>query len=114
MRWTAWYRAAREFSGPTWICPIPKVLKRSRRAAQGHWLRSFDVLHLLTQFFNLRANFQGKSGDGQGFGFHTGSLGKHGVGFAMHFLEQKIELLAELAGTVEEFRELLEVAAQTI
>ena len=76
--------------------------------------RSFDVLHLLAQFFDLRFYFQRQAGDGQRFTFDARRLRKHGVGFAMHFLQQKIEFLAEFAGTIEQLGELLEVAAQAI
>src|ERR1700749_2861374 len=101
-------------SGPAWIFPSPTGRTRSKSAAHFRTRWSFDVLHLFAQFFNLGADFQRQRGDGEGFAFHSRRFGKHRVGFAMHFLEQEIELLAEFAGAVEQLCKLLQMAAQTV
>src|SRR5882724_3638159 len=104
MRRKAWYRAVREFSGRAWTFPSRTDPKRSVRAGRVwcSYRRSFDVLYLLAQFFDLR------------FAFDTGRLGKHGVGLAMHFLQQEVEFFSEFSGTLEQFGELLQMAAQAI
>src|SRR5450631_2835909 len=114
MRPTAWCRATPKFSGLAWTCPNRKVRKQSRRADRDRAQRSFDVLYLFAKFFDFGADLEGQTGDGQGLGFYAGSFGQHGVGFAMHFLEQEIELLAEFACAVEKFCKLLEMTSQPV
>src|SRR5205085_5466547 len=104
-------RGAPGFFAPGWICLSRKAPRQSTTAARSRSPCSFDVLYLFAQFFDLRLDLQGQSGNRQGLAFHAGRFGKHGVGFAMHFLQKKIELLAELARTVQQLCELLEVAA---
>src|SRR5580658_3703900 len=101
-------------SAPAWTSPSPTGRTRSKSAAQSRTRWSFDVLHLFAQFFNLRADFQRQRGDGERFAFHSRRFREHRVRFAMHFLEQEIELLAELACAIEQFRELLQMAAKAI
>src|SRR5580704_1908758 len=101
MRSKAWSRAAREFSALAWTCPIPKAPTQSTPAARSLCPCSFDVLYLFPQFFDLRLDLQGQSGDGQRFAFDARRLGEHGVGFAMHFLQQKIQFLSQLARAVQ-------------
>src|ERR1700760_2037722 len=101
-------------SGPAWIFRSPTGPTRSESAARFRTRWSFDVLHLFAQFFNLGADFKRQRGDRQGFIFHAGRFREHGIGFAMHFLQEEIELLAEFASAVEQFRELLQVAAKAI
>src|ERR1700724_893820 len=114
MRPRAWCPATLKFSAPASIFPIPTGPTRSTRAARSRPKYSFDVLHLFAQFFDLRPDFQGETGDGQSLAFHAGSLRQHGVGFAMHLLEKKIQFLTQLSGAVQEFRELLHVTPQAV
>src|SRR6266478_3814707 len=102
MRSKASCREAPEYAAPKSISPIPTAPTRSTKAARSQSASSFDVLHLLPQFFDLR------------FDFHAGGLREHGVGFAMHFLQQKIQLLPQLPSPVEQLRELLQVASQPV
>src|SRR5260370_40490693 len=107
MRSKGWCGPVRGSAAPESIFPNPTAPTRSTPAAQSPSPCSFDVLHLLPQFFNLRLDFQRQAGNGQRFAFHAGRFGEHGVSFAMHLLQKKIELLAELAGTVQQLGELL-------
>src|SRR6266853_901557 len=104
MRSKASCREAPEYAAPKSISPIPTAPTRSTKAARSQSASSFDVLHLLPQFFDLRCDLQR-------FAFHAGGLREHGVGFAMHFLQQKIQLLPQLPSPVEQLRELLQVAS---
>src|SRR5579862_6611083 len=54
---------------------------------------SLDVLHLLAQFLDFRLNFQSNPRDFQPFFLRSRRLGKQGIRFALHFLQQKIALL---------------------
>src|SRR5208282_1031902 len=101
-------------SAPASISPSPTARTRSRPAVQSRFPRSFDVLHLFPQFLDFRFDLQRDSRDCQGFAFHAGRLGKHGVRLALHFLEQEIEFLAEFAGAVQQLRKLLQMAAQSV
>src|SRR5258708_32650914 len=114
MRLTAWFQAAPKLFAPASTSPSRKDRTRSAPAVQRRSARSFDVLPLFAQLFDLGANFQGEPGDGQRLSFDARSLRKHGVCFAMHLLQQKIQFLAEFASTVEQLCELLQVAAQAI
>src|SRR5579862_8970250 len=109
-----WYPAFATIVAPAWTFPSPTGRTRSAAAGPAASHRSFDVLYLFPQFFDLRFNFQSDSGDGQRFTFHARGLGKHGVGFAMHFLQQEIEFLTKLAGAIQQLAELLQVAAQAV
>src|SRR5258708_5912424 len=106
--------AAPGFAALMWIFPIPTAPTRSTPAARSQSACSFDVLHLLARFFDLRLDFQRYSGDRQRFAFHAGRLGEHGVGFAMHLLQKKIQLLPQLPGPVQELGELLQMALQAV
>src|SRR5258708_35709187 len=97
----AWCRAVPGCAALKSIFPIPTAPIRSTPAAQAQSACSFDVLHLLAQFFDLRLDFERHSGDRQRFTFHAGRLGEHGVGLAMHLLQKKIQLLARLADSVQ-------------
>src|SRR2546426_12712508 len=114
MRPKASCREVPGFAAPKWISPIPTAPTRSTPAARSQSPCSFDVLHLLPQLFDLRLDFERYSGDRQGFAFHAGGLREHGVGFAMHLLQKKIQLLPQLAGTVQQLGELLQVATQAV
>src|SRR6266404_4530584 len=114
MRSKASCREAPEYAAPKSIFPIPTVPTRSTAAARSQSASSFDVLHLLPQFFDLRLDFQRHSGNRQRFAFHARRLREHGVGFAMHFLQKKIQLLPQLPSPVEQLGELLQVATQTV
>src|SRR5580704_6378178 len=114
MRSKASSLAIRVSSAPAWTFPSPTGRTRSKSAAQSRTRLSFDVLHLFAQFFDLGAYLQRQRGDGERFAFHSRRLGEHRVRFAMHFLEQEIEFFPELARSVEQFCELLQMAAQTI
>src|SRR6266446_4794638 len=107
MRSKASCREAPEYAPPKSIFPIPTAPTRSIAAARSQSRCSFDVLHLLPQFFDLRLDFQRDSSDCQCFAFHAGRLREHGVGLAMHLLQQKIQFLAELSGAVQQLGELL-------
>src|SRR6266853_6978425 len=109
MRSRASCRATPEFAAPESTFPIPTVPTRSTPAARSQSPCSFDVLHLLPQFFDLRLDFERHSGDRQRFAFHAGRLGEHGVGLAMHLLQKKIQLLSQLAGAVQQRGELLQM-----
>src|ERR1700704_4198573 len=99
-------------AGPKSISPNPTARKRSKPSDCFRVPRSFDVLYVLTQFFNLRLDFKSDSGDRKRLALHAGRLRKHRVRFPMHFLQQKVELLAELPRAIQQFPELLQVAAQ--
>src|SRR5271157_3664595 len=101
-------------SAPTSIFPSPTARKLSAAAAQTRSSRSFDVLYLFPQFFDFRLDLQRNSRNRQRFAFHAGRLRKHGVRFALHFLKQEIQFLAQLPGAVQQLRELLQVAAQPV
>src|SRR5260370_17680778 len=107
-------RAAPGFSAPKSIFPIPTAPTRSTPAARSHTPCSFDVLHLLPQFFDLRLDFQRYSGDRQRFALHARRLGEHDVGLAMHFLPKKTHLLPHFSGAVQQFAELLHMAPQAV
>src|SRR5208337_410265 len=93
-----WFRAAPESSEPRSIFRSPRAPTRSTPAAKPFLARSFDVLHLFPQFFDFGFDFERKAGNRQRFALHAGCFRKHGIGFAVHFLEQKIKFFAEFAG----------------
>src|SRR5580693_1522283 len=107
MRSKASSPAIPESSGPAWTFPSPMGRTRSKSTAHFRTRWSFDVLHLFAQFLNLRADFQRQRGDRQSFIFDARRFREHRVCFAMHFLQQEIELFAEFTGAVEQFRKLL-------
>src|SRR5258708_2256743 len=94
---------------PAWIFPTPTGRKRSIPAARELSLGSFDVLHLFPQLLDFRFDLETDAGDLQRFALDAGRLGEHGVGFAVHLLQKKIEFFAEFAGAVEQSAELLQV-----
>src|SRR5205807_10394096 len=94
--------------------PLPPAPTRSTPVARSQSAWSFYVLHLLAQFLDLRFDFQRHSRDRQRFAFHAGRLGKHGVGFAMHLLQKKIEFLSQLSGSIQQLGELLQVTLQPV
>src|SRR4029077_8650694 len=108
------FPAAPESSEPRWIFRSPRVPTRSTPAAKLLLPRSFDVLHLFPQFFDFGFDFQREAGNRQRFALYAGSFGEHGIGFAVHFLEQKIKFLAEFAGIIHQLGKLLQVAAQAV
>src|SRR6267154_6477429 len=114
MRSKASCREAPKYVAPKSISPIPKAPTQSTAAARSQSASSFDVLHLLPQFFDLRLDFQRHSGNRQRFAFHARRLRQHGVGFAMHLLQKKIQFLSELTRSIEQFGELLQVALQAV
>src|SRR5260370_28662440 len=114
MRSKAWCPAAPEFAAPKSISPIPTAPTRPTPAARSESGCSFDVLHLLAQFFDLRLDFERYSRDRQRFAFHAGRLGEHGVCLAMHLLQKKIQFLSQLAGSVQQLGELLQVTLETV
>src|SRR5277367_390702 len=127
MRRKPWCRAIPGCVEPAWIFPSLTVRRRlipgaprattkslGLRSARVLFRRSFDILYLLSQFFDFRFGFQRDAGNGQRFGFNAGSLGEHGVGFALHFLEQKIQFLSDFAAAIEQRGELPQVALQTL
>src|SRR5579862_4705448 len=114
MRSKASCRAIPESFAPAWTFPSPMGRRRSKSAAQSRTRWSFDVLHLFAQFFNLSADFQRQPRDAERFAFDPWRFREHRVRFAMHFLEQEIELLAEFAGAIEQLRKLLQVAPQAV
>src|SRR6267378_628804 len=114
MRSRASCRATPEFAAPESIFPIPTVPTRSTPAARSQSPCSFDVLHLLPQLLDLRLDFERHSGDRQRFVFDAGRLGEHGVGFAMHLLQKKIQFLSQLACAIEKLGKLLQVTLQAV
>src|SRR5579863_7382175 len=114
MRSKASCRAIPVSFAPAWIFPSPTGRRRSKSAAHFRTRWSFDVLHLFAQFFNLTANFQRHPVNPERFVLDPGCFREHRVRFAMHFLKQEIELLAEFASAIQKFRKLLQVAAQAI
>src|SRR5579859_5087649 len=108
------FPASAKCAGPKSISPNPTARKRSKPSDCFLVRRSFDVLYLLAQFFNLRFDFEANSRNRERFAFHSGRFRKHGVRLAMHLLQQEIQLLAELARAVKQFPKLLQVAAQTV
>src|SRR6266403_2371401 len=114
MRSRASCRAAPKFAGPKSISPIPTAPIRSTPTARSQSPCSFDVLYLLSQFFDLRLDFQRYSGDRQGLAFHAGRFREHGIGLAMHLLQKKIQFLSQLSGAVQQLGELLQVASQSV
>src|SRR6185437_6908718 len=107
---TAWCLAAPEFFAPEWICRNPRARRRSEPAAPG---RSFDVLHLLAQFFDLRFDFERETRDLQPGGAAARRFREQRIRLALHFLKQKIELFAGVGGAREQRLELLRVACQS-
>src|SRR6266478_10045269 len=103
MRSKAWCPAVPGCAAPESIFPIPTAPTRSTPAARSQSACSFDVLHLLTQFFDLRLDFERHSRDRQRFAFHAGRLREHSVGLAMHLLQEKIQFLSQLSGSVQQF-----------
>src|SRR6266403_1720206 len=114
MRSMAWCRAVPGFAAPESISPIPTAQTRSTPAARSQSACSFDVLHLFAQFFDLRLDFKRHSRNRQRFAFHAGRLREHGVGLAMHLLQKKIQFLPQLAGSVQQFGELLQVTLEAV
>src|SRR6266481_2447594 len=114
MRPKASFRATPKFSAPASISPNPMGPKQSGPAGQASSPRSFDVLHLLPQFFDLGLDFQSQAGDGERFTLDAGRFRKQRVCFAMHFLQEKVQLFPHLASAVQKPSELLEMAAQTV
>ena len=74
--------------------------------------RSFDVLHLFADLFDLGFYFQAKFGHLQALALRSGRFRKQGVGFALHFLKQKIELLANVRGGSKEGFELPDMTCE--
>src|SRR6266576_1272363 len=107
-----WSWEAPACAAPKSISPIPKAPTRSTPAARSQSACSFDVLHLLAQFFDLRLDFERHSHDRQRIVFHAWRLGEHGVGLAMHLLQKKIQFFSELAGAVQQLGELLQMTFQ--
>src|SRR5438132_8332391 len=114
MRSKAWCRAAPEFVAPKSIFPIPTAPTRSTPAARSQSACSFDVLDLFAQFLDLRLDFERHPCNRQRFAFHAGRLGEHGVGLAMHLLQKKIQFLSQLAGSVQQLGELLQMTLQAV
>src|SRR5260370_17092726 len=114
MRSRASCRAAPGFAAPKSIFPIPTAPTRSTPAAQSLSPCSFDVLYLLPQFLDLRLDLQRQARDGERLAFDAGRLGQHGIRLAMHFLQKKIQPLPQLARSVKQFPELLQVAPQPV
>src|SRR6266404_3753784 len=108
------FRASARSAAPKSISPTPTVRKRSTPSDCFPCPRSFDVLYLLPQFFDFRFDFEADSGNGERLAFHTRSFRKHRVRFAMHFLQQKIQLLAQFARAIQQFSKLQQVAAQAV
>src|SRR5882762_7187505 len=71
MRSKAWCREVPGCAAPESIFPIPTAPTRSTPAARSQSAWSFDVLHLLAQFFDLRLDFKRYSSDRQRFTLHT-------------------------------------------
>src|SRR5229473_2581463 len=114
MRSKASSRAVPGFAAPKSIFPIPTAPTRSTPAAQSLSPCSFDVLYLLPQFFDLRLDLQRQARDCQRLAFDAGRFGQHRISLAMHFLQKKIQLLPQLARTVKQFPELLQVTPQAV
>src|SRR5260370_28465686 len=114
MRSEASCRVTQEFAAPTSISPIPKAPTRQTAAARSESPCSFDVLHLLAEFFNLRFDFERDTGDGQSFTLDAGRLGEHGVGFAMHLLQKKMKFLSQLADSIQPRGKLRQLAPQSV
>src|SRR5208282_3614730 len=72
----------------------------------------FHVLHLFPQALDFGLHFERQIGDGQPLGFNPRGFREHGVGLALHFLQQEIELLTRLRVRFQQRVELLQVAAQ--
>src|ERR1700676_3608635 len=103
MKPKAWCPAGPIPFGRESIFPTPTVPKQSTPAAQSLYSRSFDVLHVLAQLFNLRFDFQREPRDFQGFALDAGSFREQRVGFALHFLEKKIQLFSKLSRAIQQF-----------
>src|SRR5882672_6664028 len=108
------FPASAKPAAPKSISPTLTGRKRSKPSARFPVPCSFDVLYLLAQFFNLRLDFEPEPGNRQCLIFHARRFRKHRVRFAMHFLQKKIELFAEFARPIQQFPELLKVAAQAV
>src|SRR5438552_13759551 len=92
--------ASAKCAGPRSISPSPTARKRLEPSDCFRVPHSFDVLYLFAQFFNLRFDLQPNSSDRERFALHSGRFRQHGVRFTVHFLQQKIQLLAEFARAV--------------
>src|SRR5258708_17891089 len=114
MRSKASCRAAPGCAAPKSLFPLPTVPTRSTPAAQSLSPCSFDVLYLLPQFLDLRLDLQRQARDCQRLAFDAGRFGQHRIRLAMHFLQKKIQLLPQLARTVKQFPELLQVTPQAV
>ena len=68
----------------------------------------------IAQFLDLRLDFERHPCNRQRFAFHAGRLGEHGVGLAMHLLQKKIQFLSQLAGSVQQLGELLQMTFQAV
>src|SRR5258708_3437196 len=109
-----WFPASATTAAPAWIFPIPMGQKQSTPAAREPCHRSFDVLYLFPQFFDLRFHFKADAGNFQGFALDARSFRKHGVSFAVHLLKEEIQFLAELASSIQQFPELQQMATQAV
>src|SRR5579859_5986135 len=98
--------ASAKCAAPRSISPSPRARKRLKPSDCFRVPRSFDVLYLLTQFFDLRFDLKSDSRNGERFALHAGRFRKHRVRFAMHFLQQKVQLLTQLTRTIQQFAEL--------
>ncbi len=70
---------------------------------------SLQVLHLLAELFDDHLHLDGMQGLRR-----RGGFGGQGVGFAIHFLEQKVETATDLSSALELMIKLLDMGAQAI
>ena len=71
-------------------------------------------LNLFANFFDFRLNLQAQVGYCQRIFPQGRSLRQQGVCLALHLLQQKIQLLAQLTASFDEFTELRDVTAQAL
>src|SRR5262245_11323650 len=74
---------------------------------------SFQVKRLFADFFDAGFGCQGQVGYAQAQFAEAGALGQNCVGFAVHFLQQEIQLFAGFAARVEDLIHLAGVDLQT-
>src|SRR3954469_24531672 len=79
------------------------------RQAASPWVRSFDVLSLLSQLFD--GGLEGQAGAGQ---LHVRRLGAEGIGFAVKFLTQEVELAADGAALGQHVAGGVDMGAQAV
>ena len=70
-------------------------------------------MHLFPSLFDIRFHPEAVGGDLQGLPGQPGSLRQQSIRLAIHLLQEKIQLLANLASLIEQAEKLLDMAFET-